>query len=143
MKKVKKPHILFSTDGKGNWNRREFALQCTERVFFGSRCQGVLGHKGVHWHFNASGSFMYDDNENDSTENGCSGMIPPDHKDSRTPLEMQKEYYITNFTDSVVTDANEIARLEKGQMRSNETIDRPVTITNPDTLKYLEDLEKQ
>lgn len=125
---MKKPYVLFSTDGRGNWNRREWVPQCNKKVFLGTRCQGIFGHKGVHWNFNPSGSFQWDDNEEDSTENGCSGTTPPGAEGYKTPLEMQSQYYMNNFKDSDVTDPDEIARLERGEMNKNETIDRPVTI---------------
>jgi hypothetical protein len=110
----RKPHVVYSTDGNGNWMRREWKRQCCEGVFLNGACQGVEGHKGVHWSYKEDGSFSYSDNDNDSTEKGCSGSIPPDHETYRTPSQMAAEYYTTQFVDSVVTDPAHIARLEEG-----------------------------
>jgi len=129
------PHVLYSTDGEGHWHRREWKRQCPEDVFMRGRCQGVEGHKGVHWSFNASGSFCYDDNDNDSTEQGCSGSVPPDHKHYRSPLEMSKYHYMGHYEDSEVTDPEEIARLERGDMKPGESVTRPCSKEDIDMLR--------
>jgi hypothetical protein len=119
------PRVLYSTDGKGNWHRCEWKRQCPENVFLRGRCQGTEGHKGVHWSYNPSGSFCYSDNDADPTENGCSGSVPPDHKHYRTPLEMSKYYHMVFREESVVTDPDEIARLEREETKNGESVDRP------------------
>lgn len=130
-----RPHVLYSTDGKGHWWRVEWKRQCPEGVFMAGRCQGVEGHKGVHWRFNAHGSFCYDDNDNDSSEDGCSGSIPPDHKHYRSPLEMSKHFYMSHKTESEVTDPAEIERLEKGEFRDGESCTRPCSKEDVERLK--------
>ena len=62
-------------------------------------------------------------------------MTPPGHDSYRTPLEMQVHYYMTHFTDSEVIDPDEIARLERGEMKDGESIDRPIS---PEELKTLD-----
>lgn len=121
----KKPHVMYWTDGKGNWHRRAWKRQCPCNVFLRGRCQGVEGHKGVHWSYSPCGSFCYDDNEEDLTENGCSGSIPPDHKHYHKPQDMAKQYYMNFYEDSDVTDPEEIARLERGQTKPGESVNRP------------------
>jgi len=72
--------VIYSTDGKGHWIRREWVDQCPEDVFLAARCQGVKGHKGVHWCYKPDGSFAWDDNDDDPQEDGSSGSTPPGHK---------------------------------------------------------------
>lgn len=121
-------HVMFSTDGKGNWKKIEWKSQCSEIVFMGGQCQGFEGHLGVHWNFGLSGSFHYDDNENDPTEEGGSGSTPPDHASYKTPLEMANHYYMSHSVCMDVTDPAEIARLENGDTTENESIVRPASI---------------
>jgi len=128
-KKYKKEKsVLFSTDGKGNWWRREWVEQCDQDVFFYGRCQGVKGHKGVHWCYQPCGSLAWDDNENDPTEKGAAGSIPPGHKSYTTPEKMVKKYWLEHYTDTKVTDPKEIARLEADKMKPGESITRPVNL---------------
>jgi hypothetical protein len=122
------PHVMLSTDGKGNWWRREWKPQCPEKVFIFRQCQGVEGHEGEHWCYRENGSFEWSrDKDHPDYENAASGSIPPDHKDYRTPLEMQQHYYMSHYTDSEVTNPEEIARLERGETREGESINRPCT----------------
>lgn len=118
-RKEKKSRTSYSTDGKGRWRKRTTQPQCSESVWFSHDCQGVKGHKGVHWCFSEAGHFLWDDNEDDPTEGGM-GSIPPDHKHYRTPLEMQKEQYHNYFTDVDVDDPEELALLESQEKWHNE-----------------------
>lgn len=129
------PHVLYSTDGKGRWHRCEWKRQCPCEVFMRGRCQGVEGHKGVHWSFSASGSFCYEDNKEDSTEEGCSGSVPPDHKHYHSPLEMSKYYYMAFKEEGEVTDPEELARLERGEFKPGESCTRPCSKADIDKLK--------
>lgn len=125
---ITEPHVMLSTDGKGNWWRREWMRQCPERVFIMDRCQGVEGHEGDHWCFKKDGSFAWSrDKDHSEYRNAACGSTPPDHKTYRTPMEMQEHYYISHFTDSEVTDPAEIARLERGEIKNGESINRPCT----------------
>lgn len=120
-------NTLYSTNGSGIWYKTVFATQCEEKVFMIGQCQGVHGHNGVHWAFDKSGRFCYSDNESDPSEHGCSGQIPSDHKSYRSPLEMNKHYYMSVFPCHVrITDPDEIARLEKNELMEGESITRPV-----------------
>lgn len=124
-----KPNPCYCTNGKGHWWKIEYKRQCPEGVFMQGRCQGVEGHKGVHWRFGAHGSFHYDDNDVDPSEGGCSGSIPPDHASYRTPSEMANHYYMNNWTREEVTDPAEIARLESDEINDGESINRPVDMS--------------
>lgn len=131
------PHVMLSTDGNGKWWRREWKLQCPESVFILDKCQGVKGHEGDHWCFTKSGSYSWSVNSDRELEGHeiAGGSTPPDHVEYWTPLAMQEYYYRTHFTDSEVTDPDEIARLERGEMKDGESIDRPVS---PEELKNLD-----
>lgn len=127
MKKKSKEGILYSTDGQGHWWRREWKPQCNEEVFMsGGRCQGVKGHKDVHWSYGPCGSFTWDDNDDDPKHDGCSGSTPPDHKEYKTPLEMQAHYYMSHYEDSEVKDHAIVAMLEKG-----DTPEEGASLTRP------------
>lgn len=129
--------INYSTDGSGRWWKTEWAEQCSEKGVF-VECQGVVGHKGVHWSFNKHGSFCYNDNKADPSENGCSGSIPPDHKHYRTPLEMSSHYYMSHSTYHEVLDIDLINRLEKGEMLDGESLDRPYNFAESGHLSELD-----
>ncbi len=121
-------NVWYYTDGKGYWLRREWKRQCSEKVFFYGRCQGVKGHKGVHWRFGPSGDFEWSDNDNDPQEGGGAGSTPPDHDDYVSPLKMQKHNHTSHYTDAEVTDKAIIALLEKGKPpEPDAAINRPVT----------------
>ena len=121
---------MYSTNGKGEWWKREWQEQCPQSVFLHGQCQGVKGHKGVHWAFTSSGSFTWSDNKRDPLKGemkGCSGTTPPDHKDYKTPLQMQKHHHNSFYTDSKVADPKEIARLEREDLKVHESLNRPVS----------------
>src|SRR5439155_5922097 len=65
--------VCYYTDGKGHWLRREWKPQCRAEVFIYGGCQGVKGHRGVHWCYSTSGSFEWQDNANDPQHDGCAG----------------------------------------------------------------------
>ena len=113
---------MFSTDGKGKWVRTTWPQQCDSDLLFGKRCQGVKGHEGQHWRYGDSGNFEH------STPNGGWASTPPGHKKYITPLEMQQHFYNTHSTTVVVTDVDEIARLERGELGDNESIMRPMDL---------------
>lgn len=119
--------VLFSESTDGRWFRREWVEQCDEKIFLGDRCQGVKGHKGVHWHYSLDGGMAWDDNDDDPQEDGCSGTTPPDHETYISPVDMQDKHYMSHFTDSEVTDPVEIDRIKRGDTTVDETVTRPVT----------------
>ena len=53
------------------------------------------------------------------------------------PKKRMGDYYICHHIDTVVTDEKEIARLERGEVRENETINRPLTV------EEIENIEKR
>lgn len=119
--------VLFSSSGDGRWFRREWSLQCPVQMWRGRRCQGVCGHNGVHWTYRADGAFEWEDNEDDSSEDGCSGTVPPGHEHYWTPEEMTHRHYMNRYEDSEVTDPVKIARLEAGETEIHESLTRPVS----------------
>jgi hypothetical protein len=125
----KENHVLYSTDGKGNWRKREWRQQCREHVFIYGQCQVVEGHKGVHWCYGPDGAFHWHANKNERPKHGACGSIPPGHKAYRTPLKMQRFHWRDHYFDSKVTDAKEIKRLEANKMRKGESINMPFDIS--------------
>ena len=147
----------YSSDGKGNWWKTVWEEQCPEFVGIGGilaerkageglsmrqfRCQGVKGHKGVHWRYAPSGWLEWDDNEDDPTEDGCSGSTPPDHKTYRTPQRMLKHHWREHKTTTKVTDPEKIAQLERGEYEEGASIDKPVDFDemDPETRDEIQD----
>jgi hypothetical protein len=122
---------MYSRNDKGAWWRTEWSAQCPKKAYLSDKCQGVLGHKGVHWAFGADGSFHYG-----LVDGGC-GCIPPGHKDYRTPQSMQKLHYLRFKKTVKVTDKAIIAKLEKDKTPEKDaSINRPVELPLP---PYLEE----
>lgn len=99
-------------------------------VFFFEQCQGVEGHNGHHWCYGPDGSYHWQKNDNDPESNekeAVAGSIPPDHKLYVSPKKKVKEHYLNFYEDTVVTDKKKIERLERGDTRPGENIDRPVS----------------
>lgn len=133
-------YVCYYTNGKGYWLRREWKPQCSARVFMSGRCQGVKGHKGVHWCFSPSGDFDWNDNDNDPQVDGGAGSTPPGHHEYSSPAKMQKYLYSNHYIDSTVTDKGILEMLEAGETpEPNAAIDRPVT--DKATLNLLEKIE--
>lgn len=122
-------HVTYQTNGKGRWWKRVSAKRCVGEVFLHGQCQGVKGHKGVHWSFSPAGNFCWSDNEKDPQEGGCSGSTPPSHKDYKSPLEMDKHHYSNLGSDwEEITDAELIARLDRDEILDDgASVIRPVT----------------
>jgi hypothetical protein len=140
-------NVMYSTDGNGRWVRREWAEQCPERVLLGPRCQGIKGHKGLHWCYKPNGSFAWSDNDDDPQEDGCSGTTPPGHPRWVSPLEKQAECWSNHFTDTEITDPETIARLERDEPPEGDdaSINRPVDLDalDPELRKELEARSQQ
>jgi hypothetical protein len=131
-----KNNILYSTDGKGRWVKREWKPQCSERVFLSGQCQGIEGHKGVHWCYSPCGHFRWEDNNSDPQHDGCSGSTPPDHKEYMSPKKMEKHLYMSHYEDTEVTDEKVIAKLEAGKPpEKGASITRPLSIAESKKLK--------
>ncbi len=121
-------NICYYGNGRSHWIRREWKPQCSEKVFFYGRCQGVKGHQGVHWCYSPSGSFQWSDNDDDPKHDGAAGSTPPGHKSYVAPVKMDKHYYLSHFTDTEVTDKGILAMLEKDKTPERDAgINRPVT----------------
>lgn len=128
-----KNRVTYYANGEGRWWRTEWSPQCEESVLMAGQCQGTVGHKGVHWAFALHGSFCYDDNDDDPTEDGGAGSTPPGHKSYRTPEEMQEFYHLKFRTDSEVMDHGIIERLENDDPPEgiNATINKPLSEDDP------------
>ena len=135
---------MYYTNGKGYWLRREWKPQCPAKVFFYGRCQGVKGHKGVHWCYSPSGSFQWDREKDDPQyEDAAAGSTPPGHKKYVSPLKMQKHYYVSHYDDSEVTDKAIIAMLDKNKTpEPGASINRPVTKAELKKLKIVNRLRQ-
>tara|TARA_Y100000034_G_scaffold136330_1_gene212228 strand:+ start:1601 stop:2227 length:627 start_codon:yes stop_codon:yes gene_type:complete len=139
------PHVMYSTDGDGRWRRVEWAKQCSEEVFFREKCQGVEGHAGVHWRYDDNGSFKWDENKAEMTEEeladkfrGCSGSTPPGHKEYINPVDKRADYYMEHSTVTDVEDPEIIALLEK-----NEPPEEHASINRPCSEEQIKELELQ
>jgi hypothetical protein len=120
-------NVCYYQVGNGSWLRREWKPQCRAEVLLSGRCQGVKGHKGVHWCYAPSGSFQWDDNDDDPQHDGCAGSTPPGHKSYVSPVTMQKHYFMTHYTDTKVTDNAIIGMLQRNKPpERGAAIDRPV-----------------
>ena len=137
-----KPHVSFSTDGRGKWWKTTYPRQCPEDVFTAGRCQGVEGHKGCHWRYGPSGELHYDDNDLDPSCGGSSGWIPPGHKEYKHPEEMQKLRYSEFRTTEEVTDPEELARLEQGNLRVGESSQGPFRLEDEEDPEKREKIRK-
>ena len=121
--------VTYYTDAKGYWLRREWKPQCRSEVFLTDRCQGVEGHKGVHWCYSPSGDFQWGDNDDDPQHEGAAGSTPPGHEDYVSPIDMQEHYHVSHDTDRQVTDKQIIAMLEDDKTpEPNASIDRPLIL---------------
>src|ERR1019366_7071416 len=93
-------NVCYYSNGKGYWLRREWKPQCSAKVFFYGRCQGVRGHKNVHWRFAAWGDFEWADNREDPKHGGCAGSTPPDCDEYPSALEMQEHCHLNQYDDT-------------------------------------------
>ena len=123
-------NICYYQVSAGRWIRRAWKPQCRSKVFLSGRCQGVQGHKGVHWCYAPSGSFQWEDNAADPQHDGCAGSTPPGHKDYITPVKMQRHYFMDHYTDTEVTDQKVVALLANDKTpERGASINRPVIVT--------------
>lgn len=136
---MKEKNVLYSTDGKGHWIRREWKAQCPHKVFMSGKCQGVEGHEGDHWCYSPWGTYNWElqDQENIKDTDSVAGSCPPEHKSYISPKKMAKHYYMEYFDDTEVTDPKTIARLEK-----NKPPEKGATIFRPVSAAMVKKLEK-
>jgi hypothetical protein len=128
----KEERSLVSTNGEGRWWRRIWKEQCFERVLFGDRCQGTLGHVGSHWSYNAEGAYCWLRNADDPVsaathvaEDIAGGITPPSHKGWISPVAMVEHHYMRFYDDQEITDPTEIAFYEADGHRGDEGVTRP------------------
>lgn len=110
------PNIIYTRLGERKWNKTEFKEQCPEELLFNSQCQGVKGHKDVHWCYDAAGNFHWEDNKDDIRHEGCSGTTPPGHKQYITPNKMIEKHFNHAPTTELVVDEELIDKLEAGEV---------------------------
>ena len=115
----------FYSDGKGNWEKVAWKPQCSHDVLMAGRCQGTEGHEGDHWAYNLHGSYCYEHQR--PINNIAAGSIPPENDGYVHPADKAKDYHLNFREISVVTDPEEIARLERDEIDSNESINAPLT----------------
>ena len=128
----------FYFDGKESWLRRDWAQQCSHKILLLRRCQGVEGHDGDHWCFSPNGSYHWSrDNDHPEYQRAASGMTPPTSEDYRTPLEMNSYYHLNHYEDHEVTDPEELDRLNRGDFRPEESVDRPCTEEEVEMLRAM------
>lgn len=119
--------IMYTSDGRGNWWRREWQPQCVERVYFSGQCQGTKEHEGVHWCFGPNGNFLWNNPEKDlkPTDIAC-GSTPPGNRGYRTPQEMRQFYHLKFSKDEEVTDPKILEMLERDKTpEDGASINRP------------------
>jgi hypothetical protein len=122
--------VAYFCDGCGSWWRTEWLVQCPAKAFFRNKCQGVIGHKGIHWAFGPSGSFEWSDNRDDPTKNGECGRIPPRHDSYQTPESMHKLHYMNHRETTRVTDRQVLSMLTESKTpEPGASITRPIDLT--------------
>ena len=114
----------YYRDEDGNWTRREWQPQCSERITLGGKCQGVKGHEGDHWCYSPCGSYQYQHAV--PVDNIAGGIIPPDHPRYVSPVTMAPFFYAAFHTDTDVTDPEIIKRLE-----NDDPPEKGASITRP------------
>jgi hypothetical protein len=112
----------------GGWLRREYSGKCSKYMLFGE-CVGAKGHYGDHWYYGKDGSYHWYRNGDDPgclrSKNEAAGMIPPGHKEWINPVQKSEEYHSRIFKDSMVENKAEIERLDRGDLRDNESSCEP------------------
>ncbi len=140
MNEKPKPTVGYTTDGEGRWWRTERQPQCSVEDIFGLNCQGVWGHRGVHWAYKPEGSYAYWKNESDPTsigENVGAGWTPPDHESYVNPKDKRTEYFGQFHSTIEITDPKLIQRLENDDTPEEDAfVDKPLS---PEEIKRLED----
>ena len=80
--------------------------------------------------------------DDDPQEDGCSGSTPPGHEQWISPLDKQKDLWLSHYTDTKVTDPQILARLEQDDPPEGDeaSINRPVDFDklDPELRKELE-----
>lgn len=118
---------MYHTDGWGNWTCTTFPEQCPEQICMGWQCQGIKGHKDIHWSYREDGSLAWSDNEQDPKHDLCSGLTPPGHSEYINPVDMTDKCYLSQPITVKITDSAMINMLEKDiTPNENDSITRPV-----------------
>jgi hypothetical protein len=134
----------YYKDNDGNWWKTTWAEQCPERCIFGE-CQGVKGHKGIHWSYRSCGSFIWRDNDADPKykhEHIAGGVTPPGDKHYVNPIDMFKHHYMEHSDTVRVEDIEKIELLNKGECEDEAFIDMPVVMDDLDP-KLREELQNR
>ena len=118
---TERPQILYTNYGGDRWFKREWDRRCPHVSVFKKHCQGVQGHTGPHWYYQRNGNFFQT-----FLQGGCSST-PPIHPKYVSPLEMQPLLWSNHYTDTEVTDPEELKRIKEGRLESHEAITQPTT----------------
>ncbi len=124
---------LYSWIGPGRWVERTWAKQCPETglCLLGGRCQGIEGHKDIHWCYDSDGTFNWAANESEKKlkdTDVAGGSMPPGHPSYTHPKKMMRCYYMRFHTDIEITDKKLIAKFEAGFIPRNASITAPVGV---------------
>lgn len=107
------PQPTFYTDTQGRWIKRVWGESCSEVIQPDGRCQGLRGHAGEHWCFRLDGVYQFKA-QGPRGESCNHGLVLPGDPRYRTPLEMSRYHYRSHYTESEVTDPEELARQNQG-----------------------------
>lgn len=139
MNKKPKPSVGYQTDGQGRWWRSATQPQCADEDIFGLKCQGVWGHKGVHWAYKQDGSYAYWKNDLDPDSIGKdigAGWTPPCHESYTHPLDKRSEYFGNHHSIEEVKDPLLIKKLEIEEAPEEDAfINRPLLAEEIQDLK--------
>lgn len=118
---------LYSTDGKGHWVKMVFRSQCRHKVLFADQCQAAYGHDGPCWAYAPDGSYCEEINNRKLDKfDARASMTPPGHKRYVNPIDKQGDRYLSKYERTEVTSKRLIARLERGEIKENESINSPL-----------------
>jgi hypothetical protein len=130
MKHPAEQHVMYRSNGEGQWFRTIWESQCPSKDVCGLKCQGIDGHMGCHWAYKQDGSYAFWKNETDKDldENIAGGWTPPDHDSYVNPADKYNDYYMKHSSSSEVLDKDIIKSLEMGiSPEPHASIDTPIS----------------
>ena len=97
--------------------------QCKSKDFFKDlRCQGLPGHKGPHWGYDAGGHLIQWVNKkarDPKWKNIACSWIPPGSKGWISPINMDKYHYLTIWAETERKKRNDKRRNAKNGKTRN------------------------
>lgn len=123
---MKKGHVCYYGDGRGRWVKVTVARQCGHDIIWGE-CQGKDGHEGPCWCYGQDGSFHQNFMRLSKEESKGIGAMdfPPGSRGWVSPVEMYNSHYSRFRDEEVVTDQEEIDRLNRGEHPRGTSINIP------------------